>query len=155
MSLSVPFFSLIKTHIRGFKRYHEYARGFGHDPIIYQGGPLPRMKYSDLPKPTPMPDHNPSDSWSPKKAYFGQNDYIDILGDGGVKPKHLTTGPAWLRGFQGKEYHRLLRRLQFEGQFIRQKAPSQYYKILIRMKHLYWRYNYKHTGKKYSVFIDA
>lgn len=37
------------------------------------------------------------------QARFGQNDYIDLLGDGSVHPAQLLSHvPAWLRGFPGQ-----------------------------------------------------
>ncbi len=56
--------------------------------------------------PLPMPAYQPSKTWTERKALFGQNDYIDILGDQeGVTPIQFQTQvPQWLRGFQGNEY---------------------------------------------------
>ena len=44
-----------------------------YNPRMYDGGLLPRLKDS---KPVKLPEHEPLDSWHPKKALFGQNDYI-------------------------------------------------------------------------------
>jgi large subunit ribosomal protein L51 len=46
----------------------------------------------------PMPKSAFRDNWSEKKAVFGQNDYIDILGNGNVSPVDLIRGPSWLVG---------------------------------------------------------
>lgn len=66
-------------------------------------GPLPRIPTG---MPLPMPNYMPRKTWGEKKALFGQNDYIDILGDvEGLKPIQFQTQiPQWLRGFNGNEF---------------------------------------------------
>lgn len=53
-----------------------------------------------------MPLYQPKKNWTEKKALFGQNDYIDILGDQeGLKPIMFQTHiPQWLKGFHGNEF---------------------------------------------------
>ncbi|CAH8515298.1 unnamed protein product [Heterobilharzia americana] len=79
-----------------------------YNPRLYDGGLLPRLDYTD--KQVILPDHKPRDMWAPHRAYFGQNDYIDILGDGKIKPRDFYTGPPWLLGAQN-EYQRVCGRL--------------------------------------------
>ena len=98
--------------------------------------------------PLPLPKSAFVDNWSEKKATFGQNDYIDILGDGSVSPVDLIKGPAWLVGFRGNEMQRLIRRLKFEGDLLRIKDLKRYGMIKRRIQYLHWRYNWKFGGKK-------
>jgi large subunit ribosomal protein L51 len=95
-----------------------------------------------------MPEYKVSETWSPKKSTFGQNDYIDILGDGNIKPADLICGPDWLIGFKGNELQRLNRQLKFQGKELKAKNPNKFHDINKRIKYLTWRFNHKFGGLK-------
>jgi len=93
----------------------------------------------------PEPPYVPSNNWCERKALFGQNDYIDILGDDdSIHPGKFAYGvPAWLRGFKGHEYQMLLRKRNAFGAQIRAAYPRTSHLINKRLKYLYRKLNYK------------
>lgn len=54
------------------------VRRHGYKDEYFPNGMLPRI--NDGKRIKELPIYRPKDSWSVKKASFGQNDYIDILG---------------------------------------------------------------------------
>nr|CAI5833494.1 unnamed protein product [Callosobruchus analis] len=135
-----PFTSL-KSFVRF--RYHadKIARGplirrRGYDEKILQKGLLPRD-----PKATAlsMPIYKPGDAWSEKKALFGQNDYIDILGNENIHPARILYNvPTWLRGVGGNEFRMMIRKRKMLAQTNYPIArPTKWYQLEKRLSFLY------------------
>lgn len=116
---------------KGVRRFYEYK--------LHAGGILPRPegKWEDIPLPMPEWDRAKMDNWTSKKALFGQNDYIDILGDGTLHPWQLIHAPVWLKGYSGNELQRTARRLAMQGKFLREMYPTKYHKLT---KNLYYQF---------------
>lgn len=114
-----------------------WPRKYGYFPTYKKEGLLPRLDKAVV----SMPKYRPKDRWDSKHALFGQNDYIDILGDQRISPVDLINGPSWLVGFRGNELQRLLRRMKFHGKIMRLKEPTKYNNIRKRIKFLYFRFN--------------
>lgn len=135
--------------VREFKTRGTYIRRYGYEYAnTFKGGLLPRPDPKIDDSPLPMPEFKKIDRWSTKKATFGQNDYIDILGDGNVHPVDLIRGPEWLIGFRGNELQRLSRQMKFMGRELKAKQPQRFHDINKRIKYLMWRYNFKFGGRK-------
>ncbi|GFN91683.1 39S ribosomal protein l51, mitochondrial-like [Plakobranchus ocellatus] len=94
-----------------------------------------------------LPPYRPKNSWDTKHALFGQNDYIDILGDGDVHPADLLTGPKWLIAFKGNERERLLRKMEWEGPRLKLMYPSEYNRMQKRIRYLTKLYNHKRKSR--------
>ncbi|GFR14917.1 39S ribosomal protein L51, mitochondrial [Trichonephila clavata] len=100
-------------HIRETPWKKKYLRRYGYKENLFQRPDiLPRIPEDHKKLKIGLdhlPEYKPYKVWSDKRKYFGQNDYIDILGDGSIHPvKLLTNMPPWLRGFQGNEFQMLL-----------------------------------------------
>ncbi|RUS69573.1 hypothetical protein EGW08_022665 [Elysia chlorotica] len=94
-----------------------------------------------------LPPYRPPNRWDAKHALFGQNDYIDILGDGDVHPADLLTGPRWLIAFKGNERDRLIRKMEWEGPRLRLMYPSEYNRMQKRIRYLTKLYNHKRKAR--------
>merc|ERR1712178_546140 len=137
-----------------FKR--KIRRRMGYYPKLHRmGDPLPRPKgeYEDKPvggiRAQPN-DWLKRDNWTKRKSLYGQNDYIDILGDGSIHPYQLMQGPAWLRGFKGNELQRLVRRMKFEGQFLQEMYPTKYLDLRKQIWFLYKKLNTRRKAPFWS-----
>ncbi|XP_076318562.1 mitochondrial ribosomal protein L51 [Tachypleus tridentatus] len=121
--------------VRYFTR-RKFIRRYGYEDPILTEGLLPRIPGSTRRIPT-IPEYKPKDRWHEKRALFGQNDYIDILGDGSIHPtKLLINIPTWLRGFQGNEYQMLLRKRK-EFSHWRYARPTKWNDLNKRIIYLY------------------
>ena len=77
------------------------------------------------------------DPWSRVEATRGQNDFIDILGDGSVHPVRLLTNvPRWLRGFKGHEMEMLNRQWRAHPEW-EETRPQKWLDIKKRLDYLY------------------
>jgi hypothetical protein len=135
--------------VRSFKTRGEYFRRFGYKyNQHFTGGLLPRPDPKLNDDPLVMPEYKSDDKWTMKKSTFGQNDYVDILGNGSVKPVDLIRGPDWLIGFKGNELQRLNRQMRFHATDLKAKNPNKFHDINKRIKYLSWRYRVKFGGLK-------
>lgn len=137
---------------RYFKEMREKGpviRRYGIHEQINMRGLLPRESEDKL---RSLPLYKPKPAWSERRALFGQNDYIDILGDDNLHPtKILYKTPAWLRGVKGNEYQVLLRKEKIWSKGIMPHArPKRWKDIKQRIKYLYTYLNRKtKTGMKF------
>jgi len=125
-----------------------------HNPKIHTGGVLPRPEGQLADRVLPMPVWNSAktDQWTKKKALFGQNDYIDILGDGTIHPWELIRAPGWLKGYSGNELQRISRQLAVEGSFLRETFPSKYHQLTKQLFFLYKRFNRRHHSSYWGAY---
>ena len=105
-------------------------------------GLLPRLKGDVGPLRT-VPNDKKPDPWRPQDALFGQNDYIDILGDGSVSVTQLMTStPYWLKNFRGNEMQMLIRK-RAAYRYWQWCRPKKWNQLNLRIDRLYRKLNYK------------
>ncbi|THD23367.1 39S ribosomal protein L51 mitochondrial [Fasciola hepatica] len=124
-----------------------------YNPRLYEGGLLPRLDFTD--EPVYMPDYRPKDYWAPHRAHFGQNDYIDILGDGKLQPKDFYAGPQWVLGARN-EFQRVCARLNNPAllAWMEEFEPSRLHLEEKRKRYLYKTVN-KRKNIKFLKYRDA
>nr|CDS30152.1 39S ribosomal protein L51 mitochondrial [Hymenolepis microstoma] len=124
-----------------------------YNPRIYTGGLLPRIEWDD--EPVRLPDYEPNDMWAPHRAYFGQNDYIDILGDGRLKPEDFYTGPTWALNAK-HEFQRVCRLLYDPAvvAWLEEFEPTRLKDLRKRHKYLYRQVNIR-KNVKFDKYRDA
>ncbi|XP_022823834.1 39S ribosomal protein L51, mitochondrial [Spodoptera litura] len=134
-----PSVNIVRTRYHSEK--HRVIKRYGFEEQIWNGGLLPRT----LGKPLPIPEYRPSNQWTERKALFGQNDYIDILGPGDLHPvKTLYTVPSWIRGVKGNEYQILLRKRKMLGPAgLPRMRPTKWKDLERRISFLYRKLNRK------------
>lgn len=114
-----------------------YERRFGYNEKILQTGLLPRKEGAK--RIVDIPIYRPKNAWTEKRALFGQNDYIDILGNDKIHPtKILYNLPSWLRGQHGNELQNLIRkRKMLEYGSHPQEKPTSWKQMTFRIRKLY------------------
>jgi len=102
------------AHLRWDKDVRENSKIFGHgyQDKVKQSGALPRIS-NDEERWDARDVYAPENPWALKRALFGQNDYIDILGEDPdmFRPSELNyEQPEWLREVpkEAVPYQRLL-----------------------------------------------
>ncbi|XP_011297029.1 39S ribosomal protein L51, mitochondrial [Fopius arisanus] len=123
------------------------VRRFGYSDPINIRGLLPR---EDERRIRQLPIYRPKDRWSVRRALFGQNDYVDILGDDSLNPTRIQyITPSWLRGVKGNEMQLLIRKKKiFSKGIFPISNPTRWNDINKQIKFLY-----KFLNRKTKTFI--
>lgn len=108
-------------------------------------GLLPRLDRNEGVLPT-IPDRCfKPDPWHKREARFGENDYIDILGDGDTHPASLLKHvPWWLRGWRGTEFKMLQRKANVMSS-MKNSRPEAWKNL---QKRIDWLYRFRNLKTK-------
>ncbi|KAL1485790.1 hypothetical protein MTO96_031745 [Rhipicephalus appendiculatus] len=134
--------SPIQISVRFWER-KKYIRRYGYEnpPVAPLGTchDCRRKKKSSSPSlSTP-----PKDAWCERRALFGQNDYIDILGNGSLKPIHIMrVYRAGYRVSRATSFQMLLRKRPVVNHW-RETRPTDFHKLQKRIRWLYKVLNHK------------
>lgn len=87
------------------------------------------------------------ESWRPSQARFGENDYIDLLGNGSLHPAQLLYHvPRWLRGFPGQhKANELIKLIHYRNLYkskLEENAPHKWHQLQKRINYLLQYHNY-------------
>ncbi|KAI1301840.1 39S ribosomal protein L51, mitochondrial [Halotydeus destructor] len=147
---NVPLRNLIRTYCDSQTKFmpwerKQYIRRRGYEAKAHLSGLLPRIPGDQGPFPAALNDTRPERDWHRSHALLGQNDYIDILGDGSVHPSRLlTNAPEWLRGFSGTNELVMLNRKRQQFPNWEHSRPVQFHRMKKRVDYLYKYLNRKH-----------
>ncbi|CAD6195105.1 unnamed protein product [Caenorhabditis auriculariae] len=119
----------------------------GYTFRYHQNGidPLPRIPGCRVSVAKPAPKKR--DPWKESSARFGQNDYIDLLGDGSLHPAQLQyQAPTWLRGFPGQHRaNELIKLIHYRNMYektLKENSPKRWHELRKRIKYLSMYHNY-------------
>uniref|UniRef100_A0A1I8A3F8 Large ribosomal subunit protein mL51 n=1 Tax=Steinernema glaseri TaxID=37863 RepID=A0A1I8A3F8_9BILA len=107
--------------------------------------PLPRIPDDKVP--LARPDCKEKNTWTESQARFGENDYIDLLGDGSVHPAQLQYHtPGWLRGFPGQHRaNELIKLIHYRNLYkekMQRNSPRRWHELCKRINYLMAYHNY-------------
>lgn len=133
---------------RYFADKKRLVRRYGWKDPLDPFGLLPRTESQDKVI-AELPIYKPKDSWSERRALFGQNDYIDILGNDDLHPTQIAYNvPRWLRGVKGNELQVLIRKKKIWQRGIFPRARPTKWKMLSKRIHrlFFWMNHNTRTG---------
>ncbi|RWS20233.1 39S ribosomal protein L51-like protein [Leptotrombidium deliense] len=130
----------------------KFTRRFGYEPHYHAKGLLPRLKEDTVNPLSTLPHHRKPDPWHKREALFGQNDYIDILGDSDIKPWQVVKGvPDWLKGYKARELNVLQRKMHHFKHF-QWTRPKKWYEMEKRIDYLFKFLNFKKKPPNFRAY---
>ncbi|KAH7722844.1 Protein MRPL-51 [Aphelenchoides avenae] len=131
------------------KRMHKVTDA-GYVHRFHRNGidPLPRIADCREPVYTGRTKFRKREPWSEGAARFGENDYIDLLGDGSLHPAQLQYHtPRWLRGFPGQHRaNELVKLIHYRNLYkdkLQQNMPRRWHELCKRINYLLQYHNYR------------